>query len=160
MKILTKNEALNKAAAYCSASEHCISEVMDKLAGWGVGKDSAEEIIKKLVSEKFISEERFACSYARDKMRFAGWGRIKISSMLRAKGISKDVISEAVYSLAENEYEDMLAKILNSKRKYLKSGNEYEKKCKLFRFAVSRGFESDVIKKYIDGLDEDFYAEE
>lgn len=155
MKRMTEKEALNKAAAYCSASEHCISEVMEKLTGWGVEKDLALSVIKKLLSEKFISEERFAHSYAKDKMRFSGWGRIKISLMLRSKNIDKDTISEAVCALDEREYESILRKILKSKEKSLKSGSIYERKNKLFRFALSRGFESEIIKNCIGDVDED-----
>ena len=36
MKQLTPGEALNKAAAYCTLCERCISEVSAKLTAWDV----------------------------------------------------------------------------------------------------------------------------
>ena len=38
-KEYTFNELLHKAASYCSISEHCISEVNDKLKAWQVDED-------------------------------------------------------------------------------------------------------------------------
>ena len=43
--------ALHKAAAYCSRSEHCISEIEEKLSKWGIDKEDSEKIIKRLTEE-------------------------------------------------------------------------------------------------------------
>ena len=36
MKEITEQEALSKAAAYCSSAEHCTAEVVAKLDAWGI----------------------------------------------------------------------------------------------------------------------------
>ena len=41
-------ELLHKAASYCSISEHCISEVDEKLNAWGVSELDKNQIIDKL----------------------------------------------------------------------------------------------------------------
>lgn len=155
MKILTEQEALIKASAYCSVAEHCTSEVYGKLKTWGLDSDMSDKILNRLIADRFISDERFACSYARDKIRFAGWGRIKISAMLRLKNISSDLIKKAVDALDEEEYKAVLNKILKDKVKTIRYSNEYERNEKLIRFATSRGFEIGVIKEciYNSGLE-------
>ena len=49
-------ELLHKAASYCSISEHCISDVEDKLTAWGMSEDKKHKIIDKLIEDDFINE--------------------------------------------------------------------------------------------------------
>ena len=58
----------------------------------------------------------------------------------------------ALGTIDEGEYEEMLAAILKTKLVGLKYEYEYEKQGKLFRFAQSRGFESNVIEKVLRNL--------
>ena len=45
-KEYTLDELLHKAASYCSISEHCVSEVEEKLTAWGVNNENKQKIIK------------------------------------------------------------------------------------------------------------------
>ncbi|WP_163630361.1 regulatory protein RecX [Paludibacter sp. 221] len=139
-------ELLHKVASYCSISEHCISEVDEKLQKWEVSFADREKIINRMVSEDFINEERYAKAFVKDKFRFNKWGKIKISLALKAKRVDDVVISEALSIIDEGEYEEMLSAILKTKLSSLKYNFEYEKQGKLYRFAQSRGFENNVIE--------------
>ena len=86
-KTLTPPEALHRAAALCSSSEHCITDIREKLSRWGIGELDARTIVERLVQERFIDEERYAIAFAKDKFRFSGWGRIKIRYALQQKRI-------------------------------------------------------------------------
>jgi regulatory protein len=145
-KEYTLDELLHKAASYCSISEHCISEVAEKLNAWGVPGDDKQKIIDRLISEDFINEKRFCIFFVKDKFRFNKWGKIKISFALKGKGLDKEVISEAISTIDDGEYEEMLASLLKTKLVGLKYEFEYEKQGKLFRFAQGRGFENNVIE--------------
>ena len=145
-------ELLHKAASYCSISEHCVSEVETKLDAWCVGCDDKSTIIKRLIAEDFINEKRFCIYFVKDKFRFNKWGKIKISFALKGKGIDNALISEALYTIDDGEYEEMLASILKTKLVGLKYEFEYEKQGKLFRFAQSRGFENNVIEKALRSI--------
>ena len=145
-------ELLHKAASYCSISEHCVSEVETKLDAWCVGCDDKSTIIKRLIAEDFINEKRFCIFFVKDKFRFNKWGKIKISFALKGKGINNALISEALNTIDEGEYEELLASILKTKLVGLKYEFEYEKQGKLFRFAQSRGFENNVIEKALRSI--------
>ena len=145
-------ELLHKAASYCSISEHCVSEVEDKLTAWGLPAEDKHKIIDRLVSEDFINEKRFCTYFVRDKFRFNKWGKIKISYALKAKGLDKEIVSDAMNTIDDGEYEEMLASILKTKLVGLKYEFEYEKQGKLFRFAQSRGFENNIIDRVIRGI--------
>jgi regulatory protein len=143
------DELLHKAASYCSISEHCISEVEEKLTAWGISITDKQKIIDRLISEDFINEKRFCTHFVKDKFRFNKWGKIKISYSLKQKGLNNDLINGALQTIDEGEYQEMLASILKTKLVGLKFEFEYEKQGKLFRFAQSRGFESNVIDRVI-----------
>ena len=148
-KEYTLEELLHKAASYCSISEHCVSEVEEKLTAWGVSITDKQKIIDRLISEDFINEKRFCIYFVKDKFRFNKWGKIKISYALKQKGLSSELINSALSTIDEGEYQEMLASILKTKLVGLKFEYEYEKQGKLFRFAQSRGFESNVIVRVI-----------
>ena len=149
IKEYTLEELLHKAASYCSISEHCISEVEEKLNAWCVNCDDRATIIKRLVEDDFINEKRFCNFFVKDKFRFNKWGKIKISYALKQKGLSNELITNALNSIDDGEYEEMLASILKTKLIGLKYEFDYEKQGKLFRFAQSRGFESNVIESVL-----------
>ena len=143
---------LNKAATYASRCEHCESEVREKLVDWGANSDEIDKIINYLIEERYINNQRYANSYTRDKFRFNHWGKYKISMMLRSKDIDSDTIEEALGQIDEEEYLEKLQQILKDKLRSLKYSSDYEKKGKLFKFAQSRGFESNAISKVIDSI--------
>lgn len=147
IKEYSLEELLHKAASYCSISEHCISEVEEKLTVWGVSESDKQKIINRLMSEDFINQKRFCTYFVKDKFRFNKWGKIKISYALRQKGLSNELINTALLTIDEGEYQEMLASILKTKLVGLKFEYEYEKQGKLFRFAQSRGFENNVIDR-------------
>ena len=75
---LKYEEALYKSAAYCSQSEHCISDLRNKLTQWGVMESDWDKIIRYLVDENYINESRYAIAFTKDKFRYNKWGKIKI----------------------------------------------------------------------------------
>jgi regulatory protein len=134
-----------KASYYCSLSEHCIQKVREKLVQWETPKEYIDPIIDKLLEDDYINEERFAKAFVKDKFRFNHWGRIKISTHLRALGISSENIATAMQEIGDEEYTKMLDEIVEKKRKTIKNGTDYEIRAKLLRHALSRGFEYDLV---------------
>lgn len=145
-------ELLHKAASYCSISEHCISEVEEKLIAWGIAPEGQQQIIDRLLAEDFINEKRFCRFFVKDKFRFNKWGKIKISYALKQKGLANDLINDALNTIDEGQYDELLASLLKNKLNGLKYEYEYEKQGKLYRFAQSRGFENNVIERVLRTL--------
>lgn len=156
MKPLSPAEALNKAAAYCTLCERCISEVSSKLTAWGISTAEQTKIIERLQSERFIDEARYCRAFVNDKLRFNRWGRIKIIAALRNKRLPKEYIADAIAQIDEIQYMQILQELIAIKQKELKS-NGYTEKQKLVRFAASHGFEPATILRIInlDGYEMD-----
>lgn len=144
-KITNPDIALLKIQKWCAYQERCQQEVRDKLYEYGLWTDAVEELISKLISDNFINEERFAKTYARGKFNIKKWGRIKIKQQLKQKRISDYCIKKAMEEIDANLYYDTLKKTLLQKNKIIKESNPIKLKFKLASFAMSRGFEQDLI---------------
>lgn len=147
------NEALQKAAAYCSLSEKCEYEVKEKLRTWDVSNTDVAKVIDQLRHDDFINDARYCTYYTRDKFRFNRWGKIKIGMMLRSKQLPEEEITNALAQIDEAEYEEALVVLLQTKLKSLTYKFEYEKQGKLFRFAQSRGFEHNIVSNVLRQLE-------
>lgn len=150
MKPLSEPEALNRAAAYCTTCERCVSEVCAKLVAWGVGDAQQQRIIERLIKENFICEERFCRAFVNDKVRFNRWGRRKISLALREKRVEPALVKEALDAIDEEEYMSALVAVVAAKRRELKGKDDYLSKQKILRYAASRGFETSLIMNAIN----------
>jgi len=152
------NEALSKATRFCSLSERCEQEVREKLSGWFFSTkdieniENIEKVIEYLKKEKYLDETRFARFYAQDKHRFAKWGKSKIIFYLKNKGISTEIINEAVENIDSENYSEQLKSLLTSKFKSIKYRDLYDAKAKLYRFGMSRGFEGELVLKVVEGV--------
>ena len=145
-KTLTPPEALHRAAALCSSSEHCITDIREKLSRWGIGELDARTIVERLVQERFIDEERYAIAFAKDKFRFSGWGRIKIRYALQQKRIgNNDIVEEA--------YTTLLADLLEKKSRSINDEDVEVRRSKLLRFAASRGFETELVFRILKEIE-------
>jgi regulatory protein len=145
-------QALNKAMAICSKAEKCVSDIQTKLDEWGIEKADAQKIIKTLIDEKFIDEDRYARYFVRDKFRFNQWGKVKIVFMLKSKKIPATLVEDALQEISDEVYLELLLKLLKDKSRKTKFVNEYDKKGKLVRFAQSKGFEFEVINEALKSI--------
>jgi regulatory protein len=141
VKELTEAEGLYRMAAYCTSAERCREEVGRKLRDSGLPEEAIRRITSRLVEEKFIDEARYCRSFVNDKLRLNHWGRIKISSELRRRGLPEALITAALCAIDADEYEEILSALLKEKSKTVRGREAGESYYKLLRFAASRGFE-------------------
>jgi len=140
-----QQSAYLKAAAICSRSETCTYNIQEKLKLWGLNEADSLLVIGLLKDEKYIDDERFARAYVKDKFRFNHWGKQKIEYMLRTKKINQEILELAFEEIEDEGYADELLKLLTDKAKTIKAKDQYDKRNKLMRFAMGRGFESGKI---------------
>jgi regulatory protein len=104
-----------------------------------------EKVIVTLIENNYLNEQRFAITYATGKFRQKGWGKIKIRQGLRLKKVSEPLIKLALKNIDEDEYVEMLRKIIQKKETSITEKESYKRKYKLHQYALSRGFENDLI---------------
>jgi regulatory protein len=134
-------ESIEKIKRYCAYQERCLYDVRHKLKEWKIDEKKTEAIINELVSLDYINEERFAQSFARGKFNIKSWGTRKIIIELEKRNINNEFIRKAIQEINQTSY---LEKLDNLACKWLEkktTENHNEKKQKLFRFLVSKGYD-------------------
>lgn len=143
----------DKARALCASREYCISDIRTRLETWGVhNPEQAEKVIQTLISEKFIDEQRYASAFARDKLRYNKWGKIKIEWSLKMKGVAGECISDAIAGIDEDEYRDIAEKLIQSLVKSKKAENKHLLKAKVLKSMQAKGFEYGVTGEVVKRL--------
>lgn len=146
----TAQEIFTRMATLCSRSEQCSTDIRKKIVAAGLDENHADDIIQKLKVEKFINDERFIRAYVSDKFKFNKWGRIKIRHYLSMKGLPEELIQNGLEELDKEKYKDVLIKTLKEKARKVKKKNKFEKMGQIIRFAQNRGFEPELIHRYLN----------
>ena len=153
MKKYNEKQALFKITAWCARREHTKQEARDKLyllMEVPLPNNEVEEIIDGLVKDDFINEKRYVKAYVSDKFRLNKWGRIKIENGLKLKGISSEMINKGLKQIDEKEYLNALSELIDKKKE--KELGACPKLNKLARFAVSRGFEAELVWEKVNKI--------
>lgn len=145
---------LQKAAAYCAYQERSHGEVRQRLNKWEIWGEAADEIIAELVVLNYLNEERYAKTYAGGKFRLKHWGRRKISQELQRRGVSAYSIAQGMNEIDDENYKMGLQELLLKKEKMLiqRESDRFILKQKLVRFAISKGYESELVWKEVTNL--------
>ncbi len=148
-KIITPDNARIRLENLCARSEHCEWELREKLRQWNVSPGDRDAILSELRKSRFYDDHRYASAYVRDKMGYNKWGKRKIYLGLASKRIPKEIISDALAEIDEEQYKDGLITLMRAKASRIMEGNTYEGRTKLFRAVASRGFETSLITDII-----------
>ena len=142
-KPLTPNQVLDKMAKYCAYQERCTKDVKDKLKTFDISETNKKEILIYLIDNRFVDDERFACSFVRGKINQSGWGVNKICFYLKRKGIADELINNALSEYDGDLYRQKLGQILKAKK--VKAATPFEAKQKLAAYAIQKGFEPSLV---------------
>lgn len=146
-----QKKVLDRLQAQCSRREYCIRDIREKAVKALDGDaDAAAAVVDSLVEDRFVDEQRYAGAFAREKAHLTGWGPIKISAALRAKGIPSAVIKEALVDAADAESSAKLESVLRAK--YRTVEGEPDAKLRLIRFALQRGYDYDQVRIAIEKI--------
>lgn len=134
-----------RAEELCARAEHSSGEIRQKLYRWGVGEDDRDAIIESLERRRFVDDARFAAAFVRDRVEYAGWGRHKIALALYQKRVDRDIIDAALDEVDMEHYRERLQELMERKCRSMAAPESYESRTKLYRWAVSRGFEPELV---------------
>ena len=151
MKEVTEQGAYLQLAQLCARSEHCQHEMLEKMRRWGMTDEAQARVMQRIVSERYVDDERYARAFVRDKIRYNKWGRRKVEQALWMKRIDDDIRERVLGEVDDDEYINVLRPLLKQKRRSTKAQSDYELNQKLVKFALSRGFTFDIIRQCMDG---------
>ncbi len=96
-------DAYERALKLLAIREHSSREIHDKLISKGYGKDEVDDAISRLIDEHSLSDERYAASFIRSRLRRNPEGRMVLRMRLREKGVPGDIAEKALSDSWNNE---------------------------------------------------------
>lgn len=142
-----------KAVYFLKFRLRSVKEIHDHLKK----KNAPEEIIKRVIAtleeQKFLNDREFANWWIESRARFRSKGKRIVELELRQKGISQEIIEEAMASEKAEDVPDeaeQLSRLIEQrfpKYKHLEKMEIYQK---LGAFLARRGYTWDQIKRSID----------
>ena len=139
----TNDAILKKVLRYCAYQDRCTQEVRTKLATFDMPNPEKDKIVKLLVDEGYLDDERYASTFVRSKIHLKKWGVNKIRMALKMKGISDENISNALSEIDPEIYREELIKVLKSKK--INETDPYKRKAKLAQYAMQKGYEPGLV---------------
>lgn len=144
-KSFTFDEIKQKIVNYCVYQDRCHAEVEQKMREFLLIPEAKEEILLYLIKENYLNEERFTRSYVRGKFYIKKWGKNKIKLNLLQKGISEKLILKSFSEINQEDYIKELKLLIEKLQPLGKGLKEYQKKQKIIKALLSKGYEYDLI---------------
>jgi regulatory protein len=151
--VFSLKEAIQKIEYFCSYQERCHDEVVAKLRTMKMDSDEIDQIMAHLIAENFLSEERFACSFARGKHRIKHWGKIRIVNELKFRNISQTIINIALKEITPEEYLETFHALAERHWDTVRETNAIKKRKKFCDYMLRRGFESNLVYDKVKELE-------
>jgi regulatory protein len=148
----TVDEAKKKLEYYCAYQERCHKEVTQKLKDMSMIPQAIDVIIVHLLQHNFLNEERFAKTFVSGKFKIKKWGKRRLTSELKRKGIGKVNINQALSEINEAEYIGVFNNLAEKKVVLIKETNKFKKKKKLINYLLYRGWESHLVYAKVNEL--------
>ena len=152
--------AFNSALNSLDYRDHSEKEIRAKLLRKH-DADYVDEAVEKLIELDLVNDERYAENYARELFERKKFGKMRIKSELRAKGISPYIANAAVEELFEEEEPDNVQRIVDiiGKRYYNRMNDEVGRK-KVFSALQRMGYSFSDIREAMSEFSDDEYYED
>lgn len=160
-KLFTEAELYEYAVGALARRMRSVAELKRLLrnrveADTEIGKTLVELIVIRLKDQGYLNDAKYAAafsSYRRDNEKF---GRMRVVTDLKAKGVHGDVIEKAVSSVYDDVKEENLARAFLRRKRLQKPKNKDQKQtARVFRQLMRAGFGSKTIFTILKNWDVD-----
>lgn len=116
----------------------------DKVEDSEHGRLLIQVVIARLKEEKYLNDSQYAATFSSLRKENDRFGKRRVISDLKQRGVHDDIISKAVSSTYEQTNEEQLARAYLRRKRLNKPSNEKET-ARIFRAMVRAGFGSKTI---------------
>lgn len=145
----TYEEVKEKALRLLEFRSHSEKELKDKLSRCGASGENIERTLDFCRRYGFVNDAEYAKAKARDLLNLKKLGLRRICGELKNKGISDELISEAIYELDLDSMEDTLNKLVRNK---LRDDFSDKNINKCIRYFLYRGYDLRDIRSCINDI--------
>ena len=139
-----------RALAMLARREHTRAEMTRKLTPHAESPEQIEQLLDALVARGWLSEARFAESRANTLLR--KFGSRKIEYDLRNRGVSAEVVEQAVERSLARELENCRAAW---QKKFGVLPRDAAERGRQMRFLAGRGFSAEAVRQVLKAKDDD-----
>ena len=108
------------------------------------GEAMIEAVVQRLKDQKYLNDSQYAATYSSYRQSNEKFGRMRVVTDLKAKGVHGEVIEKAVSAAYSGVNEEKLAREYLARKRMRKPANQKET-ARIFRALVRAGFGSRVI---------------
>src|SRR3974390_3148722 len=158
-KLYTEEELYEYAVGALSRRMRTVAELKRLLrnkveADTEFGRTLVDLIIRRLKDQGYLNDARYASAYSSFRRDNEKFGRRRVVTDLKVKGVHGDVIDQAVASTYDAVSDDAQARAY-LRRKRLKKPTDQKQTARIFRQLVRAGFTSKSIFKILKSWDVD-----
>jgi regulatory protein len=139
-----------RALKYLAAREHSRAELERKLAEHEEEPGQLARLLDELEAKGFLSQARFVESLIHRKS--ARFGAARMRQELQGHGLDQDMLSETLAALRATELDRARAVW---QKKFDRAPADPAERARQMRFLASRGFAAEVVRRVVQGTDED-----
>jgi regulatory protein len=139
-----------RALRLLSQREHSRAELERKLAPHEQEPGELAKALDELQARDFINDGRAIESVVHRRAGKLGAARVK--QELAAKGLSGEAVAEAMARLKDSEL-DRAREVW--RKKFGTAPQDAQERSKQVRFLITRGFAAEVVRRVVQGADED-----
>jgi regulatory protein len=116
------------------------------------GKTLVELVVRRLKDQGYLNDSKYAEAYSSFRKDTEKFGRMRVITDLKTKGVHSEVIEKAVAGVYEDVNEEKLARDY-MRRKRLEKPQDQKQAAKVFRKLMRAGFGSKTIFKILKQWD-------
>jgi len=158
-KLYTEDELYEYAVGALGRRMRTVAELKRLLrnkveADTEFGRTLVELIIRRLKDQGYLNDARYAAAYSSFRRDNEKFGRRRVITDLKVKGVHGEVIDQAVASTYDDVSDEAQARAY-LRRKRLKKPTDQKQTARIFRQLVRAGFTSKSIFKILKAWDVD-----
>jgi len=152
----TPATAYDAAVGYLARRIHSRNELKNKLFRKGFPAVEIYRALDRLQEQGYVDDRKFASDYARYRLRQSPRGKKLLMGELLHRGVSREIVEEALTEVFEEIHEENRVADLVSKWRRARGG-AFDKNdvAKLARSLARKGFDWNVIRRHVDALAHD-----
>lgn len=136
----------DKLTHYCAYTERCIWDVKSKCRKLELTAEESSAYISLLIEDGFLDEKRFVKLFVLSKSK-RKWGPMKIKAALQKKQLPAALIAQFLDSFETADQLSSIAVFIEKKWNTIKAKDLYDKKNKLLKHLMSKGYSYTVAQK-------------
>lgn len=158
-KVYTEDELYEYAVGALARRMRTVAELKRLLrqrveADTEFGQTLVELIIRRLKDQGYLNDSKYAASYSTFRRDNEKFGRMRVITDLKAKGVHGDIIEKAVHSAYDEVNEEKQARAYLA-RKRVQKPTDQKAAARIFRGLVRAGFRTKTIFSILKKWDVD-----